>query len=217
MNLRKATIRIVLAFVSVIAIGGMIAGCSTDEFEGPRKTLARRQDIPTEDFDNVVNPTDTIQSTFNYYIENLAGDSISFDFYVHWTEGVANKVIDADQSVVSIVMHTISVQHVYHQAFLNKSIELDDGINKNTYRIRFIGKPTMEWSPRFNGMEPNISYLLLGPQRRVYDTISNKYKMVCDTARGVIKKIPPYGCRDDFRPYFKYDADNEANNQSRQI
>ena len=46
MNLRKATIRMVFASVSVIALGGMIAGCSTDEFEevGPRKTLARRKD-----------------------------------------------------------------------------------------------------------------------------------------------------------------------------
>jgi len=46
MNLRKVTIRIVLAVVSVIAVGGMIAGCSSEEFEevGPRKTQAKRKD-----------------------------------------------------------------------------------------------------------------------------------------------------------------------------
>ena len=48
MNLRKATIRIVLAFVSVIAVGGLIASCSTEEFEGPRKTLATRSTMGTE-------------------------------------------------------------------------------------------------------------------------------------------------------------------------
>lgn len=44
MELRKVTRKMVFTFLSVIALGGMIAGCSTEEFEGPRKTQARRRD-----------------------------------------------------------------------------------------------------------------------------------------------------------------------------
>ncbi len=42
MNLKKVTIRIVFTLLAVIALGSMIASCSNEEFEGPRKTLARR-------------------------------------------------------------------------------------------------------------------------------------------------------------------------------
>lgn len=48
MNLKKVTIRIVFTLLAVIALGSMIASCSNEEFECPRKTLATRSTAGTE-------------------------------------------------------------------------------------------------------------------------------------------------------------------------
>lgn len=67
MNLRKATIRIVLAFVSVIAIGGMIASCSSDEFE--TNDIAHKKTLATRSANNYGDPN---------YSEMEFGDSAFF-------------------------------------------------------------------------------------------------------------------------------------------
>lgn len=61
MDLRKATSRIVFAFLAVIMAGSMMIGCSSDEFEGPRKTLATRSTMGTEP-GNYVRVTDGSRS-----------------------------------------------------------------------------------------------------------------------------------------------------------
>ena len=57
MNIKKVTIRIVFTFLTVIALGSMIASCSTEEFEGPRKTLATRSAAGAEPSDMVFGDT----------------------------------------------------------------------------------------------------------------------------------------------------------------
>lgn len=211
MDLRKATSRIVFALLAVIMAGSMMIGCSSEEFEGPKLTFATRSSIPTEDLNDVSMPMDTITPQFNYQISNIDGDSINLSFCVNWTEGAADGRRETDQSKITIVMHTISAKHVYHKAFLNKHIVLDEGDNTNDYRIRICEDYITNWKPAFDGIEMEIPYKIFSPLRHIFDYESNTYKLVGDTASGVIKTT--YGDRSYFRSYFKFDADNEMNNR----
>ena len=90
MNLRKATIRIVLAFVSIIAIGGMIASCSSDEFEGPKKTLARRKIQSGEPEWNIekLKARDP-DSEYGHFL--FGDENVLLEVQLNWTEGYLDR------------------------------------------------------------------------------------------------------------------------------
>lgn len=79
MELRKATSGLVFAFFAAIMVGSVIVGCSSEEFEGPRKTLATRS------ANDLVEHIKTGGSLTHILTSN--NDSVTFYVPVTWTAG----------------------------------------------------------------------------------------------------------------------------------